>query len=118
MRCLRRFAAPGFNGAGTARSRKCAPAHTVGRSPHASMGPGPRGPGNTQTANGDSLIVRLQWGRDRAVPEMLNGHPDGKAILGLQWGRDRAVPEMLLHDAQAVLLGELQWGRDRAVPEI
>ena len=45
----------------------------------ASMGPGPRGPGNRTGTYALVHVVELQWGRDRAVPEMRCqlrcGHP-------------------------------------------
>ena len=38
----------------------------------ASMGPGPRGPGNFNVQITDTSLGQLQWGRDRAVPEMMD----------------------------------------------
>ena len=85
----------------------------------------------------------LQWGRDRAVPEMVgfvsapmslkpcfNGagtersrklrcRPrDIRHSRLLQWGRDRAVPEITVVSVAGNVLTVLQWGRDRAVPEM
>ena len=40
------------------------------------------------------------------------------ATFVLQWGRDRAVPEMYVERSQHPAPGRLQWGRDRAVPEM
>ena len=82
----------------------------------ASMGPGPRGPGNDgelpsrwrctgfngagtarsrkSAASTRRWAILLQWGRDRAVPEMLYVAADDGSASVLQWGRDRAVPEI------------------------
>ena len=60
----------------------------------ASMGPGPRGPGNSPGREVDAAILPLQWGRDRAVPEIGVRKRGHVSAYGLQWGRDRAVPEM------------------------
>ena len=44
----------------------------------------------------------LQWGRDRAVPEMDNAiNVSETCWIGLQWGRDRAVPEIKQHGSGA-----------------
>ena len=58
------------------------------------MGPGPRGPGNAPEGVGSYTWILLQWGRDRAVPEMYSAEQTITTKVGLQWGRDRAVPEM------------------------
>ena len=58
------------------------------------MGPGPRGPGNNSAGAQSRRIRKLQWGRDRAVPEMSEWAEIARAQSVLQWGRDRAVPEM------------------------
>ena len=46
---------------------------------------------STQDRN---VTTWLQWGRDRAVPEMMGELLVATVQLELQWGRDRAVPEM------------------------
>ena len=108
-----------FNGAGTARSRKCLDAVTTLPS-----------------------FQLLQWGRDRAVPEMGRVNAALWQAVGLQWGRDRAVPAICLQyghgrrngcasmgpgprgpgnqltTSDARSQNSLQWGRDRAVPEM
>ena len=84
----------------------------------ASMGPGPRGPGNGFQDIGCLRVTRLQWGRDRAVPEIPGLPGITRRSLRLQWGRDRAVPEMLPAVGAVTTIVVLQWGRDRAVPEI
>ena len=85
-----------FNGAGTERSRKYRRADL-----------------NTHTG------YPLQWGRDRAVPEMTAAGTVAGTNAVLQWGRDRAVPEITWSDSGAANIdGALQWGRDRAVPEM
>ena len=84
----------------------------------ASMGPGPRGPGNRATFASVNRTWMLQWGRDRAVPEMLTALNPSRCTRPLQWGRDRAVPEIPGPDVPPRNEDQLQWGRDRAVPEI
>ena len=74
MKCINgRVLTPfGFNGAGTARSRKFPDGSWV-----------------------DDPINKLQWGRDRAVPEICTVGVDPGSHTALQWGRDRAVPEIV-----------------------
>ena len=62
-------AVTGFNGAGTARSRKCAP-----------------------VCESFPVESMLQWGRDRAVPEILRVWPASMSAPALRRGLYRAVP--------------------------
>ena len=108
----------------------------------ASMGPRPRGRGISGSVRSTFEIRLLQWGRDRAVAELLQPTPQaalplaasmgprprGRGILvckesfcpmgiWLQWGRDRAVAEFFRDLLLEIANGWLQWGRDRAVAE-
>ena len=61
----------------------------------ASMGPGPSGPGNLASLSTlEAVRAVLQWGRDRAVPEIESRQQATLEYVELQWGRDRAVPEI------------------------
>ena len=96
------------NGRSQARASDCSPA---------SMGPRPRGRGNGPVWAGSEKLTKLQWGRDRAVAEMLRPSP-GAAVLCASMGprprgRGNYEPACALNDYQS-----LQWGRDRAVAEM
>ena len=140
---VQRAAIPGFNGAETARSRKCPncanPPHEGpwlqwGRDravseihpfapvpaliPDASMGPRPRGLGNDFGGGGRQSVYRLQWGRDRAVSEIEPASGDQAAVFLASMGpRPRGLGNVAPL-ACALAAVPLQWGRDRAVSEI
>ena len=60
-----------FNGAATARSRNCAKYYNPRWTDSTSMGPRPRGRGIGERHHGRLVDNLLQWGRDRAVAELI-----------------------------------------------
>ncbi len=72
------------------------------------MGPRPRGRGTIRSSTARTHVrTWLQWGRDRAVAELVQPRMRVAARTWLQWGRDRAVAELPCadDDTLAVLLG-------------
>jgi len=68
------------------------------------MGPRPRGRGIGSTAGPFTFGIVLQWGRDRAVAELLIALGGFLDSVALQWGRDRAVAELATTHQGTLLL--------------
>ena len=133
-----------FNGAATARSRKYPAADvTLGDGVDASMGPRPRGRGNVNRSRAQTSTTPLQWGRDRAVAELLTtsvSEVQRTCFNGAATARSRKSPcanlpcsgvspasmgprprgrgNMALDITALQTAVALQWGRDRAVAEM
>ena len=82
------------------------------------MGPGPRGPGNVLNLLPTRPLGELQWGRDRAVPEMRGDDPGSGHRHGASMGPGPRGPGNPVPSCTESCASKLQWGRDRAVPEI
>jgi len=67
------------------------------------MGPRPRGRGISGNIASTTVTYALQWGRDRAVAELLRQRLAAPLPLGLQWGRDRAVAEFVSEQGEVRL---------------
>ena len=64
---------------------------------HASMGPGPNGPGKLVRPYGHHPVFRsLQWGRGRMAPENSLRFSASTSRVRLQWGRGRMAPENII----------------------
>ena len=64
------------------------------------------------------MVLGLQCGRHRAVPEITVRVTTSGNVSTLQCGRHRAVPEMGAALVAVGVIVSLQCGRHRAVPEI
>src|SRR5579885_2794368 len=133
-----------FNGAASARSRKCfkypggslpcsmlqwgreralAEMHLRDEAhrqrPGASMGPRARARVNEGWLVPGSLAQRkLQWGRERALAEMSRASGPSSRTTRLQWGRERALAELPEWCVKSGRSFELTWGRELALAEM
>ena len=133
----------GFNGAGTARSRKWLSGHWMFARYQASMGPGPRGPGNSGATGDHSKVFAASMGPGPRGPgnaassggsyhncgASMGPGPRGPGNRMWAWmNAERGIASMgpgprgpgniAVLDGQGASTESLQWGRDRAVPEM
>src|SRR5579883_1115431 len=108
----------GFNGAASARSRKSEGYDRLRGRNVASMGPRARARGNgtrRRCRNSQKFSFNgAASARSRKCPRL----PSQPAYHRLQWGRERALAEMVRDEERRLKGKELQWGRERALAEI
>ena len=90
-----------FNGAGTARSRKYVDLLKAYPESFASMGPGPRGPGNEAAPAIRRDVHDASMGPGPRGPGNEIARAQSVNWEWLQWGRDRAVPEITAPERKA-----------------